>query len=46
MRNLVVDRARRRLAAKRGGDRQRVTLDFDLPDGERQTIDVLASTRA
>lgn len=31
MRNILLDRARRRLAAKRGGDAERVNLD-DLPD--------------
>ena len=31
MRNILLDRARRRLAAKRGGDAQRINLD-ELPD--------------
>src|SRR5580692_4810009 len=31
MRNILLDRARRRLAAKRGGDAERVNLD-ELPD--------------
>lgn len=42
MRNLVVDYARRRNAAKRGGDAFMVTLGDNIPDGERAALDVIA----
>jgi RNA polymerase sigma factor (TIGR02999 family) len=42
MRNVLVDHARRRAAAKRGGERQRVTLDEGLAFLARGELDVLA----
>jgi RNA polymerase sigma factor (TIGR02999 family) len=41
MRQIVVDRARRRLRAKRGGDRPTVTLDDANEPAARATADVL-----
>ena len=42
MRNLVVDYARRRGAAKRGGDALLVTLSDNLPGLDRDALDVVA----
>ncbi|HRX83908.1 MAG TPA: sigma-70 family RNA polymerase sigma factor [Phycisphaerae bacterium] len=42
MRHLLVDHARRRLADKRGGDRQRVTLCDNLAQDDAAPIDALA----
>jgi RNA polymerase sigma factor (TIGR02999 family) len=42
MRNLVVDYARRRGAAKRGGDAFMVTLGDNIPNSERVALDVIA----
>ncbi len=41
MRNILVDHARRRLAAKRGGAQQQITLDEALLLSKDRTIDVL-----
>ena len=49
MRNILVDRARARLALKRGGDRTRQPLDDDLGDANRdpqEIIDVDDALRA
>ena len=49
MRQVLVDHARRRAAAKRGGDPERVTLDDGLQlggDAESRVIDVLALDEA
>ena len=47
MRSIIVDLARRRLAARRGGDQRDLTLDTDLGDGavgdwlpEREVLDI------
>lgn len=47
MRNIIVDLARRRLAARRGGEQRDLTLDTDLGDGavgdglpEREVLDI------
>jgi RNA polymerase sigma-70 factor (ECF subfamily) len=42
MRQILIERARARGAQKRGGARQRVTLDERLVPGGEQSIDVLA----
>lgn len=42
MRSILVDRARRRQADKRGGGRLAVTLREDIPDAHEETADVLA----
>lgn len=41
MRQILVDHARRRSADKRGGDRERVTLDSGIPDDAAIAADVL-----
>ena len=41
MRNLLIDHARRRKAAKRGGEWERVTLDMVLGSSRPDAIDVL-----
>jgi len=46
MRQILVQRARARKAAKRGGAPQRVTLDEGLMAGEAPSIDVLALDEA
>jgi RNA polymerase sigma factor (TIGR02999 family) len=46
MRQILVQRARARKAAKRGGAPERVTLDERLVAGEGQSIDVLALDEA
>jgi RNA polymerase sigma factor (TIGR02999 family) len=46
MRQILVQRARARRAAKRGGAPQRVTLDESLLAGEASSIDVLALDEA
>ena len=46
MRRLLVERARARAAAKRGGGRVQVTLDERLLAREDETIDVIAIDRA
>ncbi len=47
MRSIIVDLARRRLAARRGGEQRDLTLDIDLGDGaagdglpEREVLDI------
>ncbi len=42
MHEVLVDHARRRMAAKRGGGRRRVTLVDSLPGEQRNPIDLLA----
>ena len=46
MRRILVDHARRRRAAKRGGDRQRITVDEQLLAAGRRDEDVLALEEA
>ena len=46
MRQVLVDRARRRLADKRGGGAARATLDESIADGGEAAFDVLALDRA
>ncbi len=46
MRNVVVDHARERNAAKRGGGWQRLTLSAAFDDGSAQQLDVLALDEA
>ena len=46
MRQILVQRARARKAAKRGGAPQRVTLDESLAVGEAPSVDVLALDEA
>ncbi len=46
MRNVLIDHARRRSRAKRGGDRERVPLDMALDQYEVQGVDVLALDEA
>jgi RNA polymerase sigma factor (TIGR02999 family) len=46
MRHLLIDYARKRNAQKRGGDRQRVTLDQTMISIEAQAADLLALDRA
>jgi RNA polymerase sigma factor (TIGR02999 family) len=46
MRRLLVERARARAAAKRGGGRVQVTLDERLLAREDETVDVIAVDRA
>jgi RNA polymerase sigma-70 factor (ECF subfamily) len=46
MRQILVERARRRRAAKRGGDPERITLDDRLLASEAPGIDVLALDEA
>ena len=42
MRRILVDHARRKAAGKRGGDRQRISLDEELTVSPRRDEDVLA----
>ncbi len=42
MREILVERARARAAAKRGGSRVRVSLDESIREGEGDSMDVLA----
>lgn len=42
MRQVLVDHARKKAAQKRGGDRQRVTLQDDILDLEQQAEDLIA----
>ena len=42
MRRILVDRARERLAQKRGGDRERVTLDEQVDGASHEATQVLA----
>jgi len=42
MREILVDHARRHKAAKRGGNRHRIALDFELVTGSRPDVDLLA----
>ena len=42
MRQILVDHARRHKAAKRGGDRHRITLDENLIVESRRNVDLLA----
>jgi RNA polymerase sigma factor (TIGR02999 family) len=42
MRRVLVDHARARRAAKRGGERQRIALDAASPSDERTEVDLLA----
>ena len=46
MRQILIERARARGAQKRGGARQRVTLDERLVPGGEQSIDLLALDEA
>lgn len=46
MRRILVDHARRRLASKRGGEWQRVTLDPELPLGEAGEVNLIAIDEA
>lgn len=46
MRQILVDHARRRGAAKRGGERARVTLDEALASFESRNLDILALDEA
>jgi len=46
MRRILVDHARRRRAAKRGGDRQRITVDEQLLAAGRRDEDLLALDEA
>ncbi len=46
MRNLLIDHARKRKAEKRGGDRERVTLDAVLDSAAERSIDLLALDEA
>lgn len=46
MRQILVERARARQAAKRGGSRVRVTLDEAIPAIGEQSIDILSLDRA
>jgi RNA polymerase sigma factor (TIGR02999 family) len=46
MRRILVDHARRRAAAKRGGPEIRVTLDEDLVEGAERDFDLLTLDRA
>ena len=46
MRQILIERARARGAAKRGGPRQRITLDEALIAGEDRSIDLLALDEA
>jgi RNA polymerase sigma factor (TIGR02999 family) len=46
MRHLLIDYARKRNAQKRGGDRQRVTLDQEMVSVEEQAADLLALDHA
>jgi RNA polymerase sigma-70 factor, ECF subfamily len=46
MRQILIERARARAAAKRGGPRHRVTLDDALVAGEDRSIDLLALDEA
>jgi Flp pilus assembly protein TadD len=46
MRNILVDHARRRVAAKRGGLQRQVTLSEAVLQSQNRTIDVLVLNRA
>ncbi len=46
MRQILIERARARDAKKRGGERQRVTLDEALVRGGEQSIDLIALDQA
>ena len=46
MRNILVDHARRRVAAKRGGLQQQVTLNEDVLRAQNRTVDVLVLDQA
>jgi RNA polymerase sigma-70 factor (ECF subfamily) len=46
MRRVLLDHARKRHAAKRGGDDVRITLDPSLAAGDRRDVDVIALDRA
>ena len=46
MRQILIERARARGAAKRGGPRQRITLDEAMIAGEDRSIDLLALDEA
>ncbi|MDY7109655.1 MAG: sigma-70 family RNA polymerase sigma factor [Planctomycetota bacterium] len=46
MRQLLIDRARRARAAKRGGSAQRVTLDEEAVPGDDRDVDVLSLEEA
>ncbi len=46
MRNILVDHARRRLAAKRGGLQRQVTLDEKVLQAQNRTVDVLVLDQA
>jgi RNA polymerase sigma factor (TIGR02999 family) len=46
MRQILIERARARDAQKRGGERQRVTLDEGLLAGAEQSIDLIALDQA
>jgi RNA polymerase sigma-70 factor (ECF subfamily) len=46
MRRILVDHARKRLAQKRAGRWERVTLDDDVGGSPRATVDILALDRA
>lgn len=46
MRDIIVDRARRRLALKRGGDRHRVTLEEQQITGDTSAQDLVALNEA
>jgi RNA polymerase sigma factor (TIGR02999 family) len=46
MRNILIDQARRKHAARRGGDRARVDLEFGVPADAPQVVDVLALDEA
>jgi RNA polymerase sigma-70 factor, ECF subfamily len=46
MRRILVDHARSRGAARRGGDQQRVTLDMNLDSGAADTLELLELDKA
>jgi RNA polymerase sigma factor (TIGR02999 family) len=46
MRNILVDHARKRLAAKRGGMQHQVTLDEEVLQARNNTVDVLVLNEA
>lgn len=46
MRNLLIDHARKRKTGKRGGDRERVTLDAVMDSAAERSIDLLALDEA
>ena len=46
MRRILVDHARKRRAAKRGGVQQQITLDDELPAKQQRLVDLLALNEA